>query len=219
MGSPITIFFVGYIASHTRSSASTSTLTLVVARERVPSSKTASTFRANVRPLSGMEFGVSFQIMESPEARLAGLTDIRLFLAVREQVALEVMMPCKLSGAVRTAVLLGSRGALTPVETGIWQAESAARIAEISGRHRIGEGLVACFFSNSCFVPMTRAVPILGGRILNGPGTGYCSWGVQEGGSVVVICGCPVGIIGCCMRIDLHMIGGQGHGITDRVGL
>lgn len=161
MSGSIAIFFIRSKTSHTRPSTGTATLALVVARKRIPSSKTTSTFRTNMRPLSGMEFSVSLQIVESPEARLAGLTDVRFFLAVREQMALEVMMPGEFGGTVRTTVFLSSWGALTPVEARVWQAEPATRITEITGRHGVGEGLVARFFNDSCFISMTRAVPIL----------------------------------------------------------
>lgn len=161
MSGSIAIFFIRSKTSHTRPSTGTATLALVVARKRIPSSKPTSTFRTNMRPLSGMEFSVSLQIVESPEARLAGLTDVRFFLAVREQVALEVMMPGEFGGTVRTTMFLGSWGALTPVEARVWQAEPATRITEITGRHGVGEGLVARFFNDSCFISMTRAVPIL----------------------------------------------------------
>lgn len=161
MSSSIAIFFVGSKTSHTRPSTGTSTLALVVARKRIPSSKTAPTFWTNMRPLPSMEFSVSLQIVESPEARLAGLTDIRFFLTVCEQMALEVMMPGKFGRAVRATVFLCSWRALPPAEARVRQAEPATRVIEIAGRHGVGEGLVARFFDDSCFISMTRAVPIL----------------------------------------------------------
>jgi len=108
-----------------------------------------------------MELSVSLQIVESPEARLAGLADVRFLLAVCEQMALEVMMPSEFSRAVRATVFLGSWRALASVEARVWQAEPATRVTEITGRHGVGEGLVARFFDHSCFISMTRAVPIL----------------------------------------------------------
>lgn len=104
---------------------------------------------------------MSLQIVESAEAGLTGLTNIGFFLAVREQVALEVMMPGKFGRTVRTTVFLSSWGTLTPVEARVWQAEPATRVTEITGRHGVGEGFVARFFDDSCFISMTRAVPIL----------------------------------------------------------
>jgi hypothetical protein len=161
MSSSIAIFFIGSKTSHTRPSAGTSTLALVVARKRIPSSKTAPTFWTNMWPLSRMKLSVSLQIVESPEARLAGLADVRFFLAVCEQMALEVMMPSKFGRAVRATVFLCSWRALAPVEARVWQAEPATRVTEITGRHGVGESLIARFFDDSCFISMTGTVPIL----------------------------------------------------------
>lgn len=84
MGGPVAVLIIGSKTSHARSSTSTPALTFVMARERIPSGETASTFGANMRPLSCMKLCVPLQIVESPEARVASLTNIRLLLAVGE---------------------------------------------------------------------------------------------------------------------------------------
>ena len=84
MGGPVAVFIIGSKTSHARSSTSTPALTFVMACKRIPSGETASTFWENMRPLSCMKLCVPFQIMESPEARVASLTNIRLLLAVGE---------------------------------------------------------------------------------------------------------------------------------------
>ena len=111
--STITILIIRDVATHARPSTGASALTLIVARECIPACEPTPTFRTDMRPLSGMKLGVPFQIVKSPEARLAGLADIRLFLAVSEQMTLQIMMPRKLGSTVRTTVFLGPRRTLT----------------------------------------------------------------------------------------------------------
>lgn len=118
----IAVVIVGNITSHARASPSAPTLAFVVTCERIPSGEATATFRTYMRPLAGMQLGVPFQIMQSPEARLTGLADIRLLLAVGEQMTFEVMMPGKLGRTVRTPVFFGPRGTLpsTATKTGPW---------------------------------------------------------------------------------------------------
>lgn len=53
-----------------------------------------------------MQFGVAFQIMQSTEARLAGLANERLLLAMGEKMAFQVVLASELGGAVRAAMFL-----------------------------------------------------------------------------------------------------------------
>lgn len=179
MSGPVTVLILGGETPHAGPPTGTSTLTLVVTCECIPSGKTTSAFGADMWPLSCMKLGVPFQIVEPPEARLTRLADIRLLLAVGEQMTFEVMMPGELGRTVGAAVLLGPWGALTsPVKAGTRQTEPATRIGEICRRHRIGKGLVAAFLCNLCFIAMTRTVSILRGRIFDGPGAGHCGRGI-----------------------------------------
>lgn len=45
-----------------------------------------------VGTLTGVEFGVTFEVVESAETRLTGLADIGLFLGVSEEMGFEVVM-------------------------------------------------------------------------------------------------------------------------------
>lgn len=97
----LAVFLLSSVATHAGSPPSAAALALVMACQSVSTSESAPAFRANVWPLSSMELGMSLQIVQSAEAGLACLADVGLFLAVGEQVALEVVMSCEFSRAVR----------------------------------------------------------------------------------------------------------------------
>jgi hypothetical protein len=80
----VPILIIRCKAPHARPSAGTSTLSLVVSRKRITASETSSAFGADMWSLTGVELGVSFQVVESAETRLAGLADKRLLLTVSE---------------------------------------------------------------------------------------------------------------------------------------
>jgi len=79
------VAFVSEIVIHAeaRAAARTATLTLIVSRKRIATCEPAATFVARVRTLAGVEFRMTFQIMQTTETRLARGTFIRLFLTVR----------------------------------------------------------------------------------------------------------------------------------------
>jgi hypothetical protein len=97
------------VSTKAGSAAGTPSRALVVPRERVPTREAPAALVARMWPLSGVQFGVALQIVQSPEARLAGLTHIRLLLTVSQQMALEVMVSRKVRRAVRALVSLVGR--------------------------------------------------------------------------------------------------------------
>ena len=91
-----------------------------------------------------VQLGVSLQVMESAEARLARLALVRLLLTVGEEMALEIVLPSKLGCAVRAAVLFRRRGArTTSIVTGGGQAQSSTRVIDSTSGHGIRECFVA----------------------------------------------------------------------------
>jgi hypothetical protein len=102
------VIFAG-IAPHAGAAAGATALAFVVACQGIAPSESAPALGADMRPLAGMEFRVSLQIVEPAEPGLARLTHVWLLLAVGQQVAFEVMMPRKLGGTERTSVLLRGR--------------------------------------------------------------------------------------------------------------
>jgi hypothetical protein len=80
----VPVLIVRCEASHASPPTSASTLSLVVSRERVAASKTSSAFGADMWSFAGMELGVSLQVVESSETRLASLADKGLLLTVGE---------------------------------------------------------------------------------------------------------------------------------------
>lgn len=52
---------------------------------------------------------MSLQIMESAESHLAFSANERFFLAMGQEVTLEIMVACKLSAAIRTLMFLATR--------------------------------------------------------------------------------------------------------------
>jgi hypothetical protein len=57
-----------------------------------------------VWPFSSMELGVAFQVMQATETRLTCWTLIWLLLTVRQEMALEIVVPRKVGGAIRALV-------------------------------------------------------------------------------------------------------------------
>lgn len=86
---------------------------------------------------------MAFQIVQSPETCLAGGALVGLFLTVRQQVALKVVVSCEVRGAVRALVTF--RGwRLGIVLTVAWKTHLARRSTWIIRRHRSwkGEGAI-----------------------------------------------------------------------------
>jgi hypothetical protein len=100
----IAIFIFSSIAPHARPTPGASALALVVSSESVATSESTPAFGTNVWTFSGMKLRMSFQIVKSPEARLAGLAHVGFLLTMSEKVAFEVMVSCKLRGTVWAAV-------------------------------------------------------------------------------------------------------------------
>jgi hypothetical protein len=94
------------VESKVGSATGTATLSLVVAGERVPTCKLSATLRALVRPLSSVQLGVAFQVVQPTESGLALLTLVGLFLTVSEKMALQVVVACENGGTVRALVAL-----------------------------------------------------------------------------------------------------------------
>jgi hypothetical protein len=55
---------------------------------------------------TGMKFGVALEIVQSTKPHLACLADIWLLLAMRQEMAFEIMMAREFSLAIRTPMLL-----------------------------------------------------------------------------------------------------------------
>lgn len=94
------------VAAEARPSASTSTRSFIMSGERVSTCKTPSTLVARVWPFACVKLCVAFEVVQSAKPRLAGLTNVRLFLTVGQQVAFEVVVASKIRGAVRALVSL-----------------------------------------------------------------------------------------------------------------
>lgn len=67
-----------------------------------------------MRAFSSVEFRVSFQVVETSETGLASRTFVRLFLAVGQEMTLEVVMSGEVGGAVGAFVTF-CRGGLGAV--------------------------------------------------------------------------------------------------------
>ncbi|GJC91836.1 hypothetical protein ColKHC_00662 [Colletotrichum higginsianum] len=74
--------------THAGAAASTTTGTFAVSGQRIAPGKLAIALGTYVRLLAGVEFAVTLQIMETPKPHVALLADIRLLLAMREEMAL-----------------------------------------------------------------------------------------------------------------------------------
>jgi hypothetical protein len=159
---PVAIFILRRIASQARSSAGAPALAFVVARKSIATGESTPALGADMGPLSRMEFRVSLEIVQSPEARLASLTDVWLLLAVGKKVAFQIVMPRELGGAIRAAMLLRPGGSLPSLAVaGGWKAEAPSRVIQAGRRHWVGKGFVAGFLGEVCFISMAGTVSIL----------------------------------------------------------
>jgi hypothetical protein len=157
----ISVFIVGRKTSHASSSTGTSTLTFVVSRKRIASSKTPSALGAEMRSFAGMQFSVSFQVMQSAEPGLAGLTDKWLLLAMGEEMALKVVLAGEFSSAIWTPMFLCRWRAWAPsVVARVGQTQAAPRVVNSAGGHRIREGFVTILVNLRVF-PLTMTIAIL----------------------------------------------------------
>jgi hypothetical protein len=107
--SALAIIILWPITSHTGSATGAAALTFIMSSKSITACEPTPTLRTDMWTLSGMELRMSLEIMESPKARLASLTYVRLLLAVGEKMALEVMMSGELGGTVRTTMFFGRR--------------------------------------------------------------------------------------------------------------
>lgn len=94
------------IPAEAGSSSRTTSWAFVVSCQRITSRKFPPTLIAGMRPFSRMQFGVTLEVVQAAESRLACLTDVRLFLTVRQQMALQVVMPREVRGAIWAFVSL-----------------------------------------------------------------------------------------------------------------
>jgi hypothetical protein len=92
--------------THAGSSPSTATSTLRVTSKRIATSEFSVTLGTNVRLLTSVQFTVTLEVVQTAETHLAFRAYVWFLLAMRQQMALEVVMACKLSIAVGTFVLL-----------------------------------------------------------------------------------------------------------------
>lgn len=157
----IPIFIIGRKTSHASSSTRTSALTFVVSRKRVASSKAPPTLGAEMRSFAGMQLGMSFQVVQSAEPRLAGLTDKWLFLAMGEEMALEVVLASEFGSAIGASMFLCRwRTGAASVVARVGQAQAATRVVKSASGHRVREGLVAILVNLRVF-PLAMTVAIL----------------------------------------------------------
>lgn len=128
--------------------AGTATLAFVVAGEGIPACELAAAFWARVWTLAGVQLGMTFQVVQTAKPGLAGRAFVWLFLAVCQQVALEVVVPCEVGRAVGAFVTLGGGRFGTVLVAG--QAHLTRRSAGIVLRRegsRKGKGTVPRIFA------------------------------------------------------------------------
>lgn len=92
------------IEPEARAPPRTSTLALVVASQGIAARKPTAALWTCVWAFPSVQFRMSFQVVETSETRLASRTFIRLFLAVGQEMALQVVMSRKVGRAVRAFV-------------------------------------------------------------------------------------------------------------------
>lgn len=100
----VTILFFTSIAAHTGPASCASSLAFVMPRQSITTSEPPPALGADVRSLTRVELGVPLQVVQAPEPGATGLTDVRLFLAVGEKMAFQIVMPRELGGTEWTAV-------------------------------------------------------------------------------------------------------------------
>lgn len=79
-----------------------------MASESITSGEFAITLGTDVRLLAGVQFTVALQVMKAAEAHLAFCANVGFLLAMRQQMALKIVMTRELSIAVGTFMLFGS---------------------------------------------------------------------------------------------------------------
>jgi hypothetical protein len=99
------VFFVRTETASAVSATGTSTRTFIVPSQSVPAGELSATFGADMGPLASVKLSVALQIVQSAEARLARLTDVRLFMTMGQKVAFQIVMSCELGGTIRTTML------------------------------------------------------------------------------------------------------------------
>jgi hypothetical protein len=87
------------VKAETRPASCATSLAFVVPCKRIATREPAAALGTCMWTFSSVEFRVSFQVMKASETRLAGGTLVRLFLAVRQEVALEVVVSRKVGRA------------------------------------------------------------------------------------------------------------------------
>jgi hypothetical protein len=97
------------VKAETRPASCATSLAFVVPCKRIATREPAAALGTCMWTFSSVEFRVSFQVMKASETRLAGGTLVRLFLAVRQEVALEVVVSRKVGRAVGAFVPLCRR--------------------------------------------------------------------------------------------------------------
>jgi len=91
--------------THAGSSASTATGSFVVTRQSVASGEFAAAFGAYMWSFSSVQLGMALEIVETSESRLTGGANVRFFLAMSQQMALQIVVPGKFGCAIWTSVL------------------------------------------------------------------------------------------------------------------
>jgi thiamine transporter ThiT len=97
------------VKAEARPASCATSLTLVVPRKRIATREPAAALGTCMWTFSSVEFRMSFQVVKASETRLAGGTLVGLFLAVRQEVALEVVVSREVGRAVRAFVPLRRR--------------------------------------------------------------------------------------------------------------
>lgn len=92
------------VAAETRATACTAAWSFVMSCQCVATCKATTALFACMRPLTSVKLGVAFEVVQTAETCLAGLTNVWLLLAVGEKVTFEVVMAREVSGAVWTLV-------------------------------------------------------------------------------------------------------------------
>lgn len=119
-------------AAHACTSSSTSTLSLCMSCQSVSSRKFTITLGANMRALSSMQLGVALQVMQSAEPHHTALTNKRLLLAVRQEMALKIVLASELGVTMWAFIDLLRRSRLVLLrESTHRKAHSASLLARI----------------------------------------------------------------------------------------
>lgn len=101
------IVIVSAEATHACAPASTATLAFSVPGKSISTRELAIALWTDVWTLAGMKFGVTLQVVKSTESHITRIAYERLFLAVRQQVALKVVLARKLCLAMRALICFG----------------------------------------------------------------------------------------------------------------